>query len=79
MQQISGCARLEDGALPFKLQYYVYDVVDPNLNFYERYKIIQSFKEKLNLGFDPNKDFKDDELMIQILPQTLIPNDENIM
>ena len=79
LQRISGCARLEDGELPFKLQYYVYDVVDTNLNFYERYKIIQSFKESLNLGFNPNKDFKDDELMIQILPQTLIPNDEKIM
>lgn len=79
LQQISGCARLESGVLPFKLQYYVYDVVDTNLNFYERYKIIQAFKEELSLGFDPNKDFKDDELMIQILPQTLIPNDEKIM
>ena len=47
--------------------------------FEERYKIIQSIKDELQLGFDPNKEFKDDELMIQILPQEKIPNDDKIM
>lgn len=76
LQRLSGCMRLEDGELPFKLQYYVYDIVDLNKPFKERYKIIQQLKNDLNLGFDPNKSFKDDELMIQILPQVEIKNDK---
>lgn len=76
LQRLSGCMRLEDGELPFKLQYYVYDIVDLNKPFRERYKIIQQLKNDLNLGFDPNKSFKDDELMIQILPQVEIKNDK---
>lgn len=79
LQQISGCGRLEDGDVPFKLQYYVYDIVDTGKTFEERYKIIQQVKQDLNLGFDPNRVFSDDEIMIQILPQEKIPNNEKIM
>ena len=79
LQALNSCVRLEDGKIPFKVQYYVYDIVDVNKTFEERYKIIQSIKDELQLGFDPNKEFKDDELMIQILPQEKIPNDDKIM
>ena len=79
LQSLNSCVRLEDGEIPFKVQYYVYDIVDINKTFEERYKIIQSIKDGLQLGFDPNKEFKDDELMIQILPQEKIPNDDKIM
>lgn len=79
LQQISGCGRLEDGDIPFKLQYYVYDIVDTGKTFEERYKIIQKVKQDLNLDFDPNRVFSDDEIMIQILPQEKIPNNEKIM
>ena len=79
LQALNSCVRLEDGEIPFKVQYYVYDIVDINKTFEERYKIIQSIKDELQLGFDPNKEFKDDELMIQILPQEKIPNDDKIM
>ena len=79
LQALNSCVRLEDGEIPFKVQYYVYDIVDVNKTFEERYKIIQSIKNELQLGFDPNKEFKDDELMIQILPQEKIPNDDKIM
>ncbi len=79
LQQLSGCARLELGEIPFKLQYFVYDVVDLGKTFEERYKIIQQVKQDLNLGFDPTRDFSDDEIMIQILPQEKIPNDEKKM
>ena len=79
LQALNSCVRLEDGEIPFKVQYYVYDIVDVNKTFEERYKIIQSIKDELQLSFDPNKEFKDDELMIQILPQEKIPNDDKIM
>lgn len=79
LQALNSCVRLEDGEIPFKVQYYIYDIVDVNKTFEERYKIIQSIKDELQLGFDPNKEFKDDELMIQILPQEKIPNDDKIM
>lgn len=79
LQMLSGCARLEDKEVPFKLQYFVYDVVDLGKTFEERYKIIQQVKQDLNLGFDPNRVFSDDEIMIQILPQEKIPNNEKII
>ena len=79
LQNLSGCARLEDGPLPFKLQYYIYDIVDTEKTFEERYKILQEIQKELNLGFDPEKTFGDDELMVQMLPQIKIPNDEKIM
>lgn len=79
LQTLSGCARLEEGILPFKLQYYVYDVVDLEKTFADRFKIIQKVKQDLNLDFDPNKIFMDSEIYIQILPQELIKNDENVM
>lgn len=79
LQQLSGCARLEDGELPFKLQYYVYDVVDITKTFEERYAILQRIKEELGLGFDPERTFEPTDLMIQMLPQEKIKNDEKIM
>lgn len=79
LQNLSGCMRLEDGELPFKLQYYVYDIVDLKKPFSERYKIIQKLKEDLDLGFEPTRVFKDDELMIQILPQIEVKNDKEIL
>lgn len=79
LQSLSGCARLEDGELPFKLQYYIYDVVDLDKTFEERYKTLQTIKTELNLGFDPNKVFTDGELFIQMLPQEKIKNDSDTM
>lgn len=79
LQQLSGCARLEDGELPFKLQYYIYDIVDLEKTFEERFNILQEIKQELNLTFDPEKTFSDDELMIQMLPQIKIANDEKLM
>lgn len=79
LQTLSGCARLEDGELPFKLQYYIYDIVDAEKTFEERYKILQEIAQELNLGFDPEKTFADDELMVQMLPQVKIENDEKLM
>lgn len=77
LQRISGCARLESGILPFKIQYYIYDIVDLEKSFRTRYQMIQQLKQDLNLGFDPNKVFTDNELMIQILPQEEIKNDKD--
>ena len=79
LQQISGCGRLEEGVVPFRLHYYVYDIVDLGKTFEERYKIIQQVKQDLNLGFEPTRDFSDDEIMIQILPQEKISNNEKLM
>lgn len=79
LQTLSGCARLEEGEIPFKLQYYIYDIVDLDKTFEERFKIIQQIKQDLNLDFNPTKVFSNDELMIQILPQEKIKNDEKIM
>ena len=61
------------------MQYYIYDIVDTEKTFEERYKILQEIQKELNLGFDPEKTFEDDELMVQMLPQIKIPNDEKIM
>ena len=79
LQTLSGCARLESGELPFKLQYYIYDIVDTEKTFEERFKVLQEIQQELNLSFEPERVFKDDELMIQMLPQVKIPNAEKLM
>lgn len=78
LQNLSGCARLEEGKLPFKLQYYIYDVVDTEKDFSQRINILTKVKEDLNLTFVPERTFEEDDLYIQILPQAHIKNDPKI-
>lgn len=76
LQQISGKARLEkDTSGCDILQYYIYDIMIPDVPFKDRLLLLSEIKNDLNLGFDPDKEFEDDELRIQIVPHTLIKGD----
>ena len=72
LQQLSGLARLKnDTDNCNKLQYFIYDIVDPNKIFVERLEMIEEFQRALQLGFDPDKEFNG-ELQIQILPHVKV-------
>ena len=73
LQQISGAARLEKNAYDCDwLEYYVYDIMTPNVSFDKRLEMIQDFQKELNLGFDPERDWEEGELQIQIVPHVLV-------
>ena len=69
LQQISGAARLEKNAEKSNwLQYYVYDIMIQNSIFDERLAALNDIKEELSLGFEPEKEFKEGELPLQMVP-----------
>lgn len=80
LQQISGAARLEKNAVDCEwLQYYVYDIMIPDVPFKERLKYLIEFAKEVHIGFDPYHDFGKDGLQVQIVPQTKVHGYENIM
>lgn len=69
LQQISGAARLEKDTSGMDwLQYYIYDVMDSTKIFDERMDVLDMIREELDLGFDPNRSWKDGELKVQMVP-----------
>lgn len=80
LQQISGAARMEKNAYDMDwLQYYVYDIVEPTLEFKDRLKWLEVIQKELNLGeFDPDKEYAEGELQIQMVPQQPIKGWDNI-
>lgn len=51
-----------------ELQYFIYDIMAPNIPL-NQVKMLIGIAKYLKLGFNPNKDFSDSELHLQILPQ----------
>lgn len=69
LQQISGAARLEKNACDCDwLEYYIYDVMIPDMPFLERLKVLNQIAEELDLGFEPEREWKEGELQIQMVP-----------
>lgn len=80
LQQISGAARLEKNAVDCDwLEYYVYDIMIPSMKFSDRLEILKQLQKELNLGFNPDKDWEEGELQLQIVPQEKVSGYENIM
>lgn len=80
LQQISGAARLEKNAVDCDwLQYFVYDMMIPNVPFKDRLKLLIEFAKEVHIGFDPYHVFKDGDLQVQIVPQTKVSGYDNIM
>lgn len=80
LAQISGAARLEKNAYDCDwLQFYLYDVMVPNTPFKERIKLLVSTAKELGIGFDPNREFVEGELQMQIVPQVKVTGYDNIM
>lgn len=80
LQQISGAARLEKNAYDCDwLEYYIYDVMIPNMKFSDRLEILKQIKQELNLAFDPNREWHEGELQMQMVPQEKVSGYDNIM
>ena len=76
LQQISGAARMEKTAAGCDwLEYYLYDVMIPNVPFSERLKILETIAFELNLGFNPEREWENNELRIQIVPHEIVAGD----
>ena len=79
LQQISGAARLEKNAYDCDwLEYYIYDVMIPNMPFKDRLNILEEIKEELNLEFNPERIWKEGELQMQMVPQVKVSGWLNI-
>lgn len=73
LNKISGVCRTQKTAYDGDpLELYVYDIVDVNKTFGERLNIINKFSEDLNLLFEPERSWNEDDLKIQIVPHELI-------
>lgn len=77
LQQISGAARMEkiDTGCDW-LEYYVYDIMIPELNFSERYILLNELAELINQKeFNPEKEWSKEDLRIQVLPHVFVSGD----
>ena len=77
---ISGICRsqktINDGK---NLQFYWYDIIDLQAPFSKRWNTMQEWSKELQLSdFDPDKQFSDEELHIQFLPQEKISGWNNM-
>lgn len=80
LQTLSGeCRRCEDWSGSDMLEAYVYDVMIPNMKFEERLKILKIIGEELELGFNPEREWKEGELRMQLVPHEKVSGYENIM
>ena len=80
LQQLSGIARTQKTAVDYDvLQFYWYDIVDPNSTFDERWSYMQDIRDKYEFEFNPEKEFNPDELRIQFVPQEEVVGWDNIM
>lgn len=79
LQQINSVARTQVTAVDYEiLQFYWYDIALLNKSFEERLKIMNNIKSALKLTFEPEREFKDNELRIQFVPQEPISGWLNI-
>lgn len=67
LQQISGAVRKEKASTPW-LEYYIYDVMIPDMVFEERLEILEEIKEELQLDFQPEREWGENALHFQMVP-----------
>lgn len=80
LQQLNSVARTQVKAVDYEvLQFYWYDIVDLNLDTTARINKIKKLAKPLNLTFDPDREFKEDELRIQLVPHVEVSGWNNIM
>ena len=69
LQQISGAARLEKNAYSCNwLEFYIYDIMDSSKTFEERLEVLDTIQSDLNLGFNPEREWANGELKLQMVP-----------
>ena len=85
LQQINSIARTQKVAKDLEvLQFYWYDIVDLNNPFKTRLAKMKSIADELKeygseIGWEPDKMFKGDELRIQFVPQVEVSGWDNMM
>ena len=85
LQQINSIARTQKVAIDLEvLQFYWYDIVDLNNPFKSRLAKMKSIAEELKeygseIGWDPDRIFKENELRIQFVPQVEVSDWDNMM
>lgn len=80
LQQLNSIARTQVNAIDYTvLQFYWYDIIDLNLNTTNRINKINELSKSLNLTFDPEREFKEGELRIQLVPHVEVSGWDNIM
>ena len=73
LNKISGLARKEEPDEEQKyLEYYLYDVADTTKTFKDRLTILNEIKDKLSLDFDPEREWNENDLKMQFVPQDLM-------
>lgn len=76
LQQISGAARMEKNAGGCDwLEYYLYDVMIPDADFAQRYKILEQIRQELDLDFNPARVWEDYDLRVQFVPHVYVIGD----
>lgn len=85
LQQINSIARTQNVAKDLEvLQFYWYDIVDLNNSFKSRLAKMKSIAEELKeygseIGWEPDRVFKENELRIQFVPQVEVSGWDNMM
>lgn len=76
LQQISGLVRREEQS-PI-LEFYLYDLMDDTLTFRDRLTLLNEIKDELSLGFNPEQEWGEDDLKIQMVPHEKVSGWLNI-
>ena len=80
LQKISGEARRCETMLGSDdLEFYLYDIMIPDVSFENRLKLIEIVKKSLHLDFNPYKEWKSGELRIQVVPHEKVSGYDNII
>lgn len=80
LNEISGVCRSQKTAYDGDfLQFYWYDIVDVEKTFEERLSLMNIIKDKYNFQFNPTKEWSDNELKIQFVPQVKVSGFNNMM
>lgn len=77
LQQISGAARMEKTAAGSNwIEYYVYDIMVPDLPFSDRYVLLHELAKLINQeSFNPEKEWNKEDLRMQVVPHVFITGD----
>ena len=79
LQQLNSIARTQKTAVDYSiLQFYWYDIVDINSTTTERINKINKIAKDLNLDFNPERQFKEGDLRIQLVPHVEVSGWNNI-
>jgi len=79
LNKISGICRSQQTAYDGDpLEFYWYDIVDVTKSFKDRFKIMNAISKVIGASFDPEKEWKEEDLKIQFVPQVLISGIDNM-